>query len=55
MNDKELLLAFKKYIEDMEFDMDQERGDCREVQELIKAGEMPELYNEVLSRLEQLK
>ena len=34
----------KEYIEDMETTVDAEWGDCRNVEELIKADMMPDLY-----------
>ena len=41
---KELIEEMIEYIEGMEKKVDGEWGDCREVDELIKDNDMPELY-----------
>jgi len=59
IDDKEFLLGIKNYIEDMELIIDGMIariwcGPCRDINELIADNAMTPLYNEVLSRLEQL-
>lgn len=46
--DKALLLKMKEYIELTAVQIDNEWGKCRELDELIKDGKMPELYNEII-------
>jgi hypothetical protein len=46
--DKDLLEEIIAYIEKMEKDWEWERGDCKELQELIESGEMPELYYKLI-------
>ena len=53
MNDKDFLLKLKEYIETSEKKIENEWGTCRSVKELIKDGEMPEIYFEVLNRLKE--
>lgn len=48
---KELLEGMKSYIEDMEERVDSEWGSIRSSDELIKAGEMPDIYARVLAAL----
>lgn len=48
------LLFYQKllaYIEEMEVDRDAEYGFCRDLQELIAANIMPDIYKEVQTRL----
>jgi hypothetical protein len=49
--DKELLLKIKSYIEKVEMQIDGEWGDCRDLEQLIKDGVMPEIYDKVLGLL----
>ena len=51
MDDKKFLLALREYIEDVEVLIENDRGECRSLEELIAEGEMPPLYSEVLRRL----
>jgi hypothetical protein len=51
MGDKEFFTAVRRYIEDAERKIDAEWGSCRSLEELILAGEMPDLYAEVLRRI----
>ena len=53
MENKAFLLAVKAYIERVEVKIDNEWGDCRDLEELISDGEMPALYTEVLEKLEK--
>jgi hypothetical protein len=46
-----LLWQIKEYIEETQEILDAEFGGCREIAELIKTGEMPELYDDILSEL----
>ncbi len=52
MTDAEFLAEVRKYIEEMEERVDGEWGLARELHELIADGKMPELYTEVLRRIE---
>ena len=52
MTDLEFLTAIKSYIEEMEECVDGEWGACRTADELIRAGKMPQLYTEVVRRIE---
>lgn len=51
MTDKDFLLDLKEYIEREEERFEDECGMCRSLDELIAAGEMPAVYDEVLRRL----
>ena len=53
--DLDLLMAFKSYIETMKTMEDGEWGDCRSAAELIAADEMPELYSEVIARINLIR
>jgi len=53
MDDKEFLLALREYIEQAEVKIEGEWGVCRSLEELISVGEMPQLYTEVLRRLDE--
>lgn len=53
--DLDLLMAFKSYIETMETMEDGEWGDSRSAAELIAADEMPELYSEVIARINLIR
>lgn len=55
MTDLEFLTAIKSYIEEMEECLDGEWGACRTADELICAGKMPQLYTEVVRRIEPYK
>jgi hypothetical protein len=46
-----LLWQIKEYIEETQEIIDAEFGGCREKDELIEIGKMPELYDDVLSEL----
>lgn len=50
-----LLPYVKEYIEQCEVRIDGEWGDCREIDELIAAGDMPKLYWRVLDALAEVK
>lgn len=52
MNDAEFLLALREYLEDVEILIENDRGFCRSLEELIAAKKMPDIYDEVLRRLE---
>lgn len=54
MTDLEFLTAIKSYIEEMEECVDGEWGASRTADELIRAGKMPQLYTEVVRRIEAL-
>ena len=57
MTDLEFLTAIKSYMEEMEAmeeRVDGEWGACRTADELIRAGIMPQLYTEVVRRIEAL-
>ena len=45
---REALKKCKEYIEEKEEVIDSEWGSCRGLSELIKYGEMPELYDEII-------
>jgi hypothetical protein len=51
MDDKEFLLVLRKYIEQVEVQLEGEWGIGRSLDDLIAANEMPPLYEEVLRRL----
>ena len=53
MTEKQFLEELKKYIEVMEERVDEEWGDSRPLSGLIQDGEMPDIYAEVLTRLER--
>lgn len=52
MEDKEFLHRLKEYIEQAEATIEAEFGVGRELAELIDTGEMPDVYAEVLRRLQ---
>jgi len=55
MTDLEFLTSIKAYIEEMQYVVDREWGDCRSVAELVIAGLMPQpIYSEVIFRIELL-
>jgi hypothetical protein len=53
MNNKDFLIALKDYIEKVELQIEGEWGGGRSLAKLISKGEMPEIYDEVLSRLDK--
>ena len=56
MGDLEFLTAIKNYIEEAEKTMDDEWGHCRSIEELIKAGLMPQpIYSKVVQRINALQ
>jgi len=52
MDDKTFLEQIKLYIENAEETIDGEWGSARSLAQLIREEEMPELYHEVLRRLD---
>jgi ribosome-associated protein YbcJ (S4-like RNA binding protein) len=48
---RELIKQIKEYIEETEVKVDGEWGDCRDLKELIRDGEMPDIYFEVCNLL----
>lgn len=54
MTDKELFQAMKEYIEECEERIEDERGECRSFDAMLKAGDVPEIYHEIINRLEIL-
>ena len=52
MTDLEFLTAIKFYMEEMEECVDGEWGACRTADELIRSGKMPQLYSEVVRRID---
>jgi len=51
MKDMEFLKELKEYIEEVEELLEDDRGKGLSISELIKSGQMPHVYAEVLSRL----
>jgi hypothetical protein len=51
MDDQAFLLALKEYIEEVEVWLDCEFGKGRQVEGLIEAKDMPDIYAEVLRRI----
>jgi len=51
MDDQAFLLALKKYIEQVEVQIEGEWGICRHLERLIEEQDMPEIYAEVLRRI----
>jgi len=53
---KQLLEDIKTYIEQQELCNEHEYGSCsRSIDDLMKAGEMPEVYNRLLDQIERNK
>lgn len=52
---KELLLEIKKYIEFTEETIDGEWGIGRNLQQLIKDNEMPDIYDKIIELLKEVK
>jgi len=52
MNDKEFLLELKEYIEGMEHEFEMNHGSCRTKNALIASGEMPDVYDETIRRID---
>ena len=52
MEDREFLELIKEYIEQMEVEVEGEWRSGRDLEQLLADGEMPELYHEVLRRLD---
>lgn len=52
MSDYDFLLSARNYIEDMEVRIESEWGSGRTLSELFEQGRMPDLYKEVLRRIE---
>jgi hypothetical protein len=52
MDDTEFLQALRDYIEEAEVSMENEQGTGRTLEKMIAAGHMPDVYAEVLRRLE---
>jgi hypothetical protein len=55
MTEKEFLEELKTYIEDVEVKMSMEWGSGDLSDELIRKGLMPEVYTEVVNRLDAVK
>jgi len=55
MSDYDFLLSARNYIEDMEVRIESEWGSGRTLSELIEEGCMPNLYKEVLDRVNTLE
>ena len=56
MTDKEFLLAVKQYIIETEECIDGEWGACRSFEEILNQDDsVPEIYKEVMERLEDIK
>lgn len=53
MNDKEFLLALREYIEQTEVKIDSEFGMGWPLSRLISENRMPEIYAEVLRRVDE--
>ena len=49
---KRILETMKTYIEEMEFKVEWEWGRCRELEEIKKDGDMPQLYRDVTEMLQ---
>jgi hypothetical protein len=54
MTEQELLEAVRKYIEWAEVKIDGEWGSTYSLEKLIAMNEMPEIYGEILKRIELL-
>jgi hypothetical protein len=54
MTEQELLEAVRKYIEWAEVKIDGEWGSTYSLEKLIAMNEMPEIYSEILKRIELL-
>ena len=52
MTDLEFLTAIKSYMEEMEECVDGEWGASRTADKLIRSGQMPQLYSEVVRRID---
>lgn len=55
MDDIEFLEALKEYIETMEVQAAMDHGNGESLERLIDEGAMPDVYNEILEKLEHLK
>lgn len=55
MNDLEFLEDLKDYIERSEEQIESEWGEMRSAEKLIADGDMPDVYAEVLRRIEAAK
>lgn len=55
MDDIEFLEAMKTYIETMEVQAAMDHGNGESLERLIDEGSMPEVYEELLVKLEHLK
>lgn len=55
MSDSDFLLSVKDYIESMEVRIESEWGSGRTLSELFEQGCMPDLYKEVLDRVNSLE
>jgi 8-oxo-dGTP pyrophosphatase MutT (NUDIX family) len=51
MDDKEFLCALREFIEETQVDLDGEFGIGRSLKELISSGSMPDVYFEVIRRI----
>ena len=51
MNDIQFLVKIKEYIESNEVFIEDTRGHCRSLNELIEANEMPDLYLEIVEKI----
>lgn len=47
----DLMKRIIKYIEQAEYDIDNEWGDGRKLHEIIADGDMPDIYNDLLEEL----
>ena len=54
MEDEEFLQTLKEYVECMEVKIDSEWGTGKSVTELVDDMEMPDIYHEIVRRLEEL-
>ena len=55
MDDIEFLEAMKEYIETMEVQAAMDHGNGESLERLIDEGSMPDVYDEVLVKIEYLK
>lgn len=55
MDDIEFLEAMKEYIETMEVQAAMDHGNGESLERLIDEGSMPDVYNEILEKLEYLR
>lgn len=53
--DLKLLKEIKTYIEETEECIDGEWGEGRSVDKLIKDGDMPKIYNDVIEKIDKLE